>query len=70
MMKSNNIQSIINEFCGQKCKLKLLNGDVITGTLSKMEQISTNQQTVQVIEAEQTESKAILITQIEALGLA
>ena len=72
MIKSNDIQTIIKEFSGKRCKLKLLIGELITEALSKMEQISTNQQTVQVIEAsnaEKTQTKTIIIAQIEALGL-
>ena len=73
MIGSNDIQSIITEFSGKRCKLKLLTGELLTGILSDVEQISTNQQIVQVIETsntEQIQAKTILITQIEALGLA
>jgi len=72
-MKSNIIHSIIMEFSGKKCKLRLLSGELITGTLSEIEQISSLHQTVQVIEVannEQILAKTILIAQIDALGLA
>ena len=72
MKRSNDIQFIIKEFSGKKCKLKLLTGELIIGTLSEIEQINTIRQTVQVIETsnnEQIQVKTILIRQIDALGL-
>lgn len=72
-MKSNIIHSIIMEFSGKRCKLRLLSGELITGTLSEIEQISSLHQTVQVIEVANNEhilAKTILIAQIDALGLA
>ena len=71
-MRSNDIQSILREFSGKRCKLKLLTGELITGTLSEIQQISSSLQAVQVLETannEQINAKTILISQIGALGL-
>ena len=69
MKNSNIIQSIIKEFSGKKCKLKLLTGDILTGTLSEIQQVSTAHQTVELIENVTTDTRIIFISQIAALGL-
>ncbi|MEI6751996.1 MAG: hypothetical protein WCK78_02400 [Paludibacter sp.] len=73
MIKSNDIQSIIQEFRGKKCKLKLLTGELITGTLSEIQHISSLYESVQVTETVNNElinAKTILLSQIDALALA